>query len=338
MIELVNDEIAYSEFFDQTEFSLLQSWQWGEIKKPQWKPIRILINNLPLTILIRTLPFNIKFGYIPRALNDSAFTHEHIAEIKHFCNNELKLSHLIIEPNVRGNAAKEAIFVTLKFENTGKTIQPNQTIIMDLSKTEDELWMSLRASFRRNIKKAQKNGCNVVQFSEGQEALHRFLKVNDTVQTRNSFVKHSHEYFAKIWNLLSERQMCKIFIVTKDERDIASYFLAYTNQQAFELYGGVTNEGKPLRAGHLLKWTTIKDAKDSGKRLYDQWGVARWLGEDFDKNDELYYVSEFKAGFGGQYVQYMNQQTIIFKKLKYKIFNLIEGINRTKLKLTKLLT
>ena len=200
--------------------------------------------------------------------------------------------------------------------------------------------MDLRASFRRNIKKSSARfNCRVEKFENGDEAVERFILVSEKINTRKKFIKHTPAYFRKAWNILSPKGMAKIFIVVHEadgeKEDVAAYFLAYTKNEAFELYGGVTDSGKPLRAGHLLKWECIKDAKASGLKLYDQWGVARFLGNDFDKNDELYYITEFKSSFGGKYKEFLQQQTIVFDKMSCRIYNFLQKVNKLKLKLLK---
>lgn len=358
-MERIEDKKIYMNYFNAFDLDFLQSWQWGEIKKPQWVPVRIVHDEVPVSILLRKVPFcNKYFGYIPRGFNEQILNSEWLKDMLEFCNKKIKLSHLIIEPNLPQNEEYIQLFSNLLFRNTGKTIQPNQTNIIDLSKNENELWMDLRASFRRNIKKSgARFGCKVEKHESGAEAIERFNKVSAQIHTRNKFVKHTSTYLSKAWEILSADNMAKIFIVTHDgeedrgksqgqeksKKDVAAYFLAYTKKRAFELYGGVTDEGKPLRAGHLLKWECIKDAQMSGLKFYDQWGVAKFIENkaqpeksDFDKKDELYYISEFKSNFGGQYKEFMSQQTIIFNKTYFEIYSLMQNINKLKLKLIKL--
>lgn len=334
----------YTELFNENHLDLLQSWEWGEIKKPEWEPVRVNPNGseIPVTILTHRIPLlNKKFGYIPRGFSNERFNKDILEQARNFCKDELALTHLIIDPNLKNSSVDLGIFYNAGFSTSGKTIQPNQTNILDLLKSEDELWMGLRASFRRNIKKSGgRFGCKVEQTKD----IDRFIKVSEQINTRNKFVKHTPAYFKKAWEIFSNGQgtSAKIFIVTQNDKDIAAYFLAYTGNKAFELYGGVTDEGKPLRAGHLLKWECIKDAKSSGLKLYDQWGVARFIENkedpkksDFDNTDELYYISEFKSGFGGEYTEFMPQQTIIFSKFGYNFFRLLQTINSLKLRLLK---
>src|SRR5690606_1611683 len=70
-------------------------------------------------------------------------------------------------------------------------------------------------------------------------------------------------------------------------RVVAFVWLAMTREVAFELYGGMNEEGKKLRANYTLKWEAIRRSKEWGVSVYDMNGLL---------NDG---VSEFKRGFAG---------------------------------------
>jgi lipid II:glycine glycyltransferase (peptidoglycan interpeptide bridge formation enzyme) len=347
-IERIEDRSTYMDQFQKYDLDLLQSWQWGQIKDNEWEPIRLFIDEVPVNLLIRKLPLlNKYFGYIPRGFNPQTISSEWLNDLTLYCSKELNLSHLIIDPNLAQNSEYESLFGELGFKTSGKTIQPNQTNVIDLTRSDHDLWMDLRASTRRNIKKSSERfGCKVEKHKSGEEAIKRFNAVNAQINTRNKFIKHSSDYFSNVWKILSNSSMAKIFIVTHDNKDIAAYFLAYTTKQAFELYGGVTDEGKPLRAGHTLKWECIKDAKASGLIKYDQWGVARFLKDPkqpenkqkwyFDPHDELSYISEFKSSFGGTYTEFMPQQTMVFHKPSFLFFYILQKANKIVTKIRKI--
>jgi lipid II:glycine glycyltransferase (peptidoglycan interpeptide bridge formation enzyme) len=104
---------------------------------------------------------------------------------------------------------------------------------------------------------------------------------------------------------------------------------------AYEFYGGVTNSGRNVEAGYLLKWEAIKDAISLHKQFYDHWGVAPVINGEFDKNHELYNISKFKQGFGGVVVEFLPQQTIVFSKFGYWLYNMGIKINEFRKNLRK---
>lgn len=331
-------EKQYKELWEKFELSLLQSWEWGEIKKPQWEPKRIIIKDYPVTILTKSTPLlHSKFGYISRGLNSSVLSREFLEELKSY-GKQLHLSHLLIDPDIQDTKESQNIFSSQGFKTNGKTIQPNQTNIINLTKSQDELWSDLSSSIRRSVNKSQKLGCEVKSYTNSQEAFETFYQILDTLETRNSFIRFPKSYYYNIWNTLSPLGMSKIFIITKENKPLASYMLCYTKTKAYELYGGVLEEGKDLKAGPLLKWSTIEDAKHMGLKLYDQWGVAPMITDNqYDKKDELFYISIFKSRFGGNYYEFLPQQIYIFDKLGYSASRVLDKLNKTILKVRKAL-
>ncbi len=335
MVKTVTNNFEYQNLWKAKELSLLQSWEWGEIKSGEWNPVRLIVSNVPVTIFTRKFPVLKKsFGYIPRGFSNETISAAVLQELVEFARDRLKLTHLTIDPDIT-QKEKLDLFEKVGAVSTGKTIQPNQTSFLDLTKTEDELWMNLRATYRRNIKKAVREGFKVEGYDNGEESVDRFYSIMKEILGRKKFGSYTSGYYGKIFDLLSKSNMAKIYIVTKDGEDLASYFLGYTENQAYELYGGVREKAKNMRVGHLLKWETIKDAKKMGKTLYDQWGVAPRVGEEYVQTDELYHVAIFKEGFGGTYTEFLTQQTFIFDKVSFSLYNFAKDLNKFRVSLRK---
>ncbi len=313
----------------------LQSWQWGEVKRPEWEPVRFIVNDYPVTILTRKIPLiNQKFGYIPRLSNDQVDA-EILKQIHEYAK-ELKLSHLLIDPNIT-DISQQKVFNQCGFSIEGKSIQPQQTNIIDLTKSEEDLWLDLKPKTRQKIHKAGKLGCQLVQYSTGDEAINRFYPIMENVTDRTTYVFHNRSYIEKVWQQFSPLGLAKIFIVTCKGKDVAAYFILYDHQSAYELYGGSNKDGLNVQAGFLLKWQAILDAKKQGKINYDQWGVSPMIGEDFDSRHPMYQISVFKSSFSGKYVQFLSQQVIVINRFGYFIYRLGKLLQKVIIKIRKLL-
>ena len=70
-----------------------------------------------------------------------------------------------------------------------------------------------------------------------------------------------------------------------DGKVVAFLWPVVTSEEAFELYGGMNDEGQRLRANYHLKWTVVTEMKHRGVTKYDVNGLL---------NDG---VSAFKKGF-----------------------------------------
>jgi peptidoglycan pentaglycine glycine transferase (the first glycine) len=338
-VEVCRDFDKYNEVYLKEGLHFLQSWQWGEVKKPLWQPVRIFIENLPVSILIRNLPFSKKkFGYIPRGFSKKFADPMLLKNLSSYCAKELGLCHLIVEPNLFANEDIRNLFLDSGFRNIGKTIQPNFSNIVILDRSYGEVFAKFDSTYRRNIRKSYKIGLSIHCLGRGDDSVDEFYKIMSEIFNRTKFVMHGFEYFKKIWKLFSEAKMAKIYLAKLQDELVGALFVLFDSQGAYEMYGGVSQKGKEVKAGYALRDATIQDAIMLGKKYYDQWGVAEFddLG-NYNKNDELFNISLFKQGFGGKNIRFESQYTMILDPIGYQFYNVGKFLNSFKIKLEKLL-
>lgn len=343
MLEEIGEE-KYNSLYQKQNLSFLQSWQWGEIKEPIWKPLRISDGRNCVSILLKKLPFSKKYlGYIPRLKLDSGI----ISSLSEYLKSRDDIGLVLLEPDISDFDLSNLIEHSWELTHE-KTIQPQQTNQIDLSLDEDPLWYGLRASARRNIKKSRKNNFKVTSYTEGDEAFEKFLKVNKQISTRRSFSRYDEKYLEKVWNIFSESGMALIHILSSADGDCGAYLVIRTQHTLYELYGGINDSAKKSKAGHQLKWESIIRAKNSGLKLYDQWGVAPLkdpdsedlktkspILKDFNQIDPLYFISEFKFTFGGKYIPFPKQYVLVNNKLAFSIYKLSNHLLKLKKYLTR---
>ena len=59
-----------------------------------------------------------------------------------------------------------------------------------------------------------------------------------------------------------------------DDAPVAFLWLAISAETAFELYGGMNEQGAELRANYALKWHAIRKTKEWGIATYDFGGLV----------------------------------------------------------------
>ena len=138
-IVLIENKEEYTRSWVKNDLNFMQSWQWGEVKSPAWRAVRISINNYPVTIFTKQIPVIHKsFGYIPRALGRLSLEDDFYEKLSNFAKNELKLTHLIIECDSTSDEKLNQL-LKLKWKKNGHTIQPQNTNIIDLKHGEDQV-------------------------------------------------------------------------------------------------------------------------------------------------------------------------------------------------------
>jgi lipid II:glycine glycyltransferase (peptidoglycan interpeptide bridge formation enzyme) len=170
---------------------------------------------------------------------------------------------------------------TKGWKATSNTILIPQTLILDLSKTEEELLGDMTKKTRQYIRKSGSEAIEIRKVN--REELEGCLAIYRQTAERAGFGIHDDDYYYDIYDKLGDHS--PVFAAFLDDAPIAFLWLAISQETAFELYGGMNDDGQRLRANYALKWHAIQTMK--------KWGISRY---DFNGllNDG---VSTFKRGF-----------------------------------------
>lgn len=335
MVQEITEE-QYENAWEKFNASPLQSWQWGELKKSTWEIERIGVFDkeklIGITlILYKRLPlykiFKFTFAYIPRgfaveSIEKLSFA---VSELTKYISQKQWIIVLLDPDNNflfdNWNSSLQQELKNNQWKVSGITIQPNQTDSIKLATSENALFSQVRPKWRRNIKKAQRQGITIQEKTNSQ-ALQEFYKVITSVSENTTFKAHTLDYFQKMWQLFEPHKKIRIFTATHNETTVASYLILTSSFGAYEIYGGATREGRNREAAYLLKWEIIHQINKEGKKFYDQWGVA-------PKNSPqhpLSGISYFKSGFGGRYIEFLPQYAYTKNKFIFFLYKFIRRI------------
>lgn len=343
IVELENDQ---KDLFESRRlelgFSILQSWNWGELKSNQWTIHRILINkDIPVQIFVRKIPMIGKsFGYIPRGFSNETISKnpELLKIISDYAKSNLKVSHLIIDPNI-DNLNLVSKFRELDFREVGHTVQPQRTSIIDLTKGMDQIFADLKSQFRRDYKKTVEYSKDFRVYSDNPEGVGKLYSVIQSIISRTDFKENGKKYYEDMWSAMSINNQIRIYTIEKETSVLGSLLVIFDeNRGAYELYGGVSNEGKNLRLSPILRILVIQDLINHGCKSYDQWGVGNLLPNgEYDTQHPLWGISIFKQSMGGKHVEFLPGQVIVFDQIAFQIFKFADKFKDILLKLRKFL-
>lgn len=261
----------------------LQLWGWGEVKAAhKWDVDRVLVKREGKTIgaaqlLVRSLPvpFN-ALVYVPRGpVAEEADRAGVLDMVADYAKKTYKAVAVSVEPDW------EAMPDAKGWKATKNTILIPETLILDLSKSEDELLADMTKKTRQYIRKSGGEAIEIRKVN--REELTACLDIYRQTAERAGFGIHDDAYYYDIYDKLGDHSL--VFAAFSNGNPIAFLWLAISQETAFELYGGMNDEGQQLRANYALKWHAIQTMK--------KWGIARY---DFNGllNDG---VSTFKRGF-----------------------------------------
>lgn len=264
----------------------LQLWGWGELKSAHnWQVIRVLyqydgILKGGAQVLTRALPGPFKaMSYLPRGpfggLGDNqAAMDELVAYLKTQVGGTL----ITAEPDTA------AVNWGSGWRKSANTILIPRTLVLDLLKTEDELLADMTKKTRQYIRKSEREGVIVRQI-KNREQLADVMAIYRQTALRANFAIHGDNYYYDLFDKLGENNL--LLGAYYNDKLVSFVWNAISSCTAFELYGGMNDEGQALRANFALKWQAIAKCKEWGIERYDMNGLL---------NDG---ISSFKEGFAG---------------------------------------
>lgn len=204
-------------------------------------------------------------------------------------------------------------------------LHAQNTVILDLEKSEEDLLMAMRRQTRYEVRRGEKLGLKVAEDSS-EKMFKEFHSVQVETAKRQGFIPPSEK------ELLAERTAfspdhIKLYRVTDPENSPVAYGLILTYGEEAEYFEAASTDlNRKLPGSTALLWQAIKDLKAEKIKRFNLWGIAppgvahhRYSG-----------VTTFKTGFGGRVVEFIPAQDIVINKLRYKLDELVETARKKK--------
>lgn len=232
---------------------------------------------------------------------------------------------------------EEANFIRLEprveikdWQSLGLRLSPNYTqpecsLLLDLTKSLEELRKGLSESTHYNIGWVARQGVKV-EVSNNPGDIEIFLNLLKETAARQKFSLHqSLDYYKEQFLAFEQNSCAKLYLAQAPQETgaepLAAAIVIYFGDTVTYLHAASSSQQQKLRAPYLMQWKIIEDAKNSGARMYDFWGVA-----PTDKPNEAWAgVSAFKKSFGGEKICYPKPYDLVLKK-QYYTQNLLEKL------------
>jgi len=326
------------------------------------------------TVLIRhKMPKGYTWLYAPRgpllAYDDPQKAHEQmqvlLAKIKEIAKDE-KTIFFRIDPLVeiqdesrekltankkshKNSKRKQLHFPKFHFSHLG--YQPEDTLILDIEKSENEILAQMKEKGRYNIRLAIKKGVKVVEVEasspNAQAQIQDYFNILQETLERDKFHGHGISFYKNMVEKLAPKphtqketqntqkdarsakdgfsRMLLAYYAdpeTKKETPLAGIIATFYKYTGIYYFGASSNQYRNLMAPYLLQWHAIRLAKSLGLKKYDLLGIAPETPQDplGPKNHHWRGVTEFKRKFGGTYIKYLPPQDFAFKPLLYRAY------------------
>lgn len=313
--------------------SFLQSWQWGEFQSALGNRVcRVAIEDiLQAQVIVKSLPLRRTYLEVPKGpiIDNSKFQwEEFIGKLREIGKREKAVLARINPPydssfQQAGNFQKPEILM--------RQTEPEETILADLFKTEDELMANMHEKSRYNIRLAQKKGVRVRQATADERAFESFLFLLHETALRDGITSWPPERFwtfRKMFmteNSVGKNMPCAELLVGElDGQILAAAIIMLFGDSATYLYAASSSENRPANAPSLVLWEAIRLAKRTGKRWYDMWGIAP---AESGENHPWAGITRFKSRYiklnqTGRLCKTVGARDLILDKKFYRLFKL----------------
>ncbi|MET7567059.1 peptidoglycan bridge formation glycyltransferase FemA/FemB family protein [Streptomyces sp. NPDC005492] len=182
----------------------------------------------------------------------------------------------------------------------------------------EDIHAGLNQQWRRNIKKAEKAGVKVVQ--GGYDELPAFYELYAETAERDRFIPRPLPYFQRMWTALTTEHpdRMRLYLAHHDGDILAAATMLTVGQHVWYSYGASTSRRREVQPNNAMQWRMMTDAHQLGAAVYDFRGITDTLEE----SNHLLGLLRFKAGTGGEAVEYLGEWDFPLNRLLHKALDL----------------
>lgn len=271
--------------------------------------------------VLYTAPGGLKFLYSPYGPVATAWSSELLAALKKFFGNiaarsgatfvRLDSDGLLALPGAKPVPNSVAVTASL---------QPRAEWLLDISGTEDEIWMGLHKHARYNVRLAERADAKLTFYAPAKAPLDTFFGLMQTTAGRDSFHIQSREYYEAVFASVPE-DAGFVAICTIDGKPAAAALFAAYDKQVHYVFAGSANDFRKIAPAYFLMWQAILESKRRGWNIMNFGGVT-----DAVKGTHLAGVTGFKKRFGGYQLDHPNPVDLVYNRLPYTLFRIYKAL------------
>lgn len=229
-----------------------------------------------------------------------------------------------VRPQLLMSPENMKLLSDLKLKKSPMHLAAEHTVILDLTKSEEELLSEMRRQTRYEVRRAEKLGIKVVS-SNSEADFKEFHKVQAATAKRQGFIPPS------IKTLMAEREAfgdkIKIYKALTSEGEPIAYGLIIRDFAEGDYYEAASTDlNRKLPGAYALLWQATKDLKAEGLARFNLWGIAP-AGQP---NHRYAGVTTFKTGFSNGIVEFVPAHDLVLKPIRYAADFAFETLRKRK--------
>jgi len=173
-----------------------------------------------------------------------------------------------------------------------------QSMLIDLSQSEDNIFKGFSSTTRNNIRNAVKSGITCRRVELGEASIKSYYALHEETYSRNEIPPHPFAYFKNLHTGMKDHYMCLEAVDPEGEILCMSNFGFY-KKAAFYATAASKERSYKTNAAKLLQWEAMRILKKEGVESYNIGDIFPGITPDHGK---LYGLHRFKSSFGGEKV------------------------------------
>ena len=231
-----------------------------------------------------------------------------------------------MRPQLKADDKNLKLLASLGLKKSPMHLAAEHTVMIDLTKSEEDLLASMRRQTRYEVRRADKVGIKVSASSD-EKIFEEFHKVQAETAKRQNFVPPN------LKTLLAEKEAfgkdIVIYKATLEDEPVAYGLIIKNGGEADYYEAASTLLNRKMPGAYALLWQAMKDLKKEGYLRFNLWGIAP-AGQP---NHRYAGVTTFKTGFGGEVVEFVPAHDLVISKVRYAADFAFETMRKKKRRL-----
>ena len=180
------------------------------------------------------------------------------------------------------------------FIKNGLEYEEHLNILIDLTKTEEQLWKEVYSKRRNEVRRATKEGA-YFSIEHTEDSLKKCYEILQEVYSRAKLPIPDYHFFYNLYRMGSNSKL--IIFCARYESEIIGCMLALSFKNTiYDFYAGSMMKFYNKYPNDLIPWEVFKWGKKNSYKVFDFGGAG--------KPNVPYGVRDYKKKFGGEFVNY----------------------------------
>jgi lipid II:glycine glycyltransferase (peptidoglycan interpeptide bridge formation enzyme) len=299
---------------------VLQTWEWGQFKRRWgWTPRYLLSpqHDAAALVLRRTVsPLKLSILYVPKG---PALDYANAAAVDRVLGDLIDLARreraifIKIDPDLP--APDQLILRDRGWRFSADQIQFRNTMLIDLTPSEDQLLAAMKPKTRYNVRLAEKKGVTI-RSGDVTDLDLLYTMYAETAQ-RDGFIIRPIDYYRDAWGSFIQSGLAQPLLAEVEGKVVAGLILFHFADRAWYMYGMSRNVHREKMPNYLLQWAAMRWARACGCTTYDLWGAP----DELTEADSMWGVYKFKEGLGAAFTPHAGAHDFVISPPGYWLYS-----------------